>query len=73
MRGHPTARTQHEGAEEPERARQQEGQPDATEGKDMADYDPDVDYVGSEPKVDSVAQDEREVDPDVEYMNIDIS
>ena len=43
----------------PERDPQQEVQPDATEGKDIADYNLDVDYVGSEPKVESVAQDER--------------
>ena len=30
---------------------QQEDQSDATEGKDIADYDLDVDYEGSEPKL----------------------
>ena len=51
MRGCPTARSQQEGIEEPERDPQQEDQPDATEGKDIADYNPDVGYEGSEPKV----------------------
>ena len=36
------------GMKEPERDHQQEGQPDATEGKVIADYDLDVDYEGSE-------------------------
>ena len=36
---------------EPERDPQEGEQPDAKEGKDIADYDPDVDYEGSEPKV----------------------
>ena len=57
VRGCPIARSQQEGAEEPERDPQQEGQPDATHGKDITDYDPDVDYEGSEPKVEPVAQD----------------
>ena len=51
VRGCPTSRPQKEGAEEPERDPQQEDQPDAAEGKDIADYDLDVDYVGSESKV----------------------
>ena len=70
--GYPTSRPQQEGAEEPEQDPQQEDQSDAAEGKDIADYDPDIDYVGSEPKVEQVAQDEREVDPDAEYANMDI-
>ena len=45
----PITRSQQEGEEEPDRGPQQEGQLDATEGKDIADYDLDVDYEGSEP------------------------
>ena len=71
VRGYPTSRPQQEGAEEPKRDPQQEGKPDTTEGKDIADCDPDIDYVVSEPKDESVAQDEREVDPDAEYVNMD--
>ena len=51
VRGHLASRPQQEGAEEAERDPQQEGQLDTAEGKDMADYDLDVDYVGSESKV----------------------
>ena len=72
VRGCPTARPQREGTEEPERDPQQEDQQDATEGKDIADYNLDVDYVGSEPKIEPVAQDERGVDPDAEYANMKI-
>ena len=46
---------------------------DAAESKDTADYNLDIDYVGSEPEVEPVAQDEREVDPDSEYVNMEIS
>ena len=63
VRGCPTTRPQQEGTEEPERDPQQEDQSDATEGEDIADYNPDVDYEGSEPKVELVPQVEREVDP----------
>ena len=48
VRGRPTARSKQEGIGEPERDPQQEDQPDATEGKDIAHYDLDVDYEGSE-------------------------
>ena len=51
VRGCPTARSQQVGIEEPERDSQQEDQPDATGGKDIADYDLDINYEGSEPKV----------------------
>ena len=51
MRGCPTARSQQEGIEETERDPQQEVQPVAVGGKDIADYGPDVDYEGSESKV----------------------
>ena len=72
VRGRPTARSQQEGIEEPDRDPQQEDQLDAAEGKGIADYDPDVDNVGSEPKVEPVAQDEREFDPDAEYVEMEI-
>ena len=72
VRGCPTARPQREGAEEPDRDPQQEDHFDAGEGEYTADYNPDVDYVGSEPKVEPVTQDEREVDPDAEYANMEI-
>ena len=36
VRGHPTARSQQEGTEEPERDPQQEDQSNAAEGKDIA-------------------------------------
>ena len=45
---------------------QQENQPDATEGNDIVDYDPDINYEGLEPKVEPVAQEQMEVDPDME-------
>ena len=66
VRGWPTARPQQEGAEEPERDHQQEEQSDATGREDIANYDVDIGYVGSEPKVEPDAQVEREVDPDAE-------
>ena len=73
VRGHPTTRSQQEGVEEPERDPQQEDQPDATEGKDIADYNPDVGYEGSEPKAEQSAQEQSEVDPDAEYGEMKIS
>ena len=66
VRGCPTAMSQQEGIEEPQRDSQQEDQQDAIGGKDIADYGLDVDYEGSEPKVKQSAQEQREVDPDVE-------
>ena len=72
LRGHPTVRSQQESAEEPERDPQQEDQPDATVGKDIEDYNPDVDYEGSEPEVKQSAQEQREVDPDEEFANMEI-
>ena len=62
------------GGYEPEtilKAPQQEGHPDDTEEKDIADYNPDVDYEGSEPKVEPVAQQQREVDPDREHAKME--
>ena len=55
-----------EDAEEPERDPQQEGQPDATEGKNIVDYNANVDCEGSEPRNEPVAQDQSEVNPDAE-------
>ena len=72
LRGCPTARSQEEGIEEPERDSQQEDQPDATAGEDIVDYNPDLDYDGSEPEVEQSAQEQREVDPDAEYANMEI-
>ena len=57
----------------PKRDPQQEEQPDTPEGKVIADYNLDIDYEGSEPKVESVAQDEREVDSDAEYAKMEMS
>ena len=57
---------------EPERDPQQEEQPDAAEGKVIADYNPDADYEESGPKVQPDAQEQREVDPDSEYSKIEI-
>ena len=72
VRGCLTARPQQAGAKEPERDPQQEDQPDAAEGKDIADYNLDIDCVGSVPEVEPVMQDERKVDPDAEYANMEI-
>ena len=72
VRGCPTDRSQQEGIEEPERDPQQEDQQDATGGEDIADYDPDVDYEGSEPEVEQSAEEQREVDPDAEYPETEI-
>ena len=72
LREHPTARSQEEGTEEPEKNSQQEDQPDVIVGKDIEDYDSNVDYDWSEPKVKQSAQEQREVDPDSEYANMEI-
>ena len=64
VRGRPTPRLQLEGMTQPERDSQQEEQPDATEGKVIADYDPDVDYVGLEPKIEPVAHAKMEMPRD---------
>ena len=54
-------RPQQECTEEPKQDPLQDDQSDTTEGEDIADYDLDIDYEGSEPKVEPVAQVEREV------------
>ena len=51
---------------------QQEDQQDATEGKDIADYNLDVDFEGSEHEVEQSAQEQKAVDPDAEYAEIEI-
>ena len=51
MRGCPTAWSQTEGAEEPETDPQQEEQPDATEGTVIVDYDLNIVYEESEPRL----------------------
>ena len=55
LRGCPTARSQQEDTEGPERDPQQEDQQDAAVGKDKEDYNLDVDYKGLEPKVEQSA------------------
>ena len=72
VRGAPIARSQQEGIEESERDPEQEDQTNATGGKDIEDYNLDVDYEGSEPKVKQSALEQREVDPDAEYANMEI-
>ena len=57
MRGCPITWLQSEGKLELEtnlNVPQQEGHPYATEGGEIADYNPDVDYEGSEPKDEQV-------------------
>ena len=49
LMGYPTARSQQECTEEPERDSQQEDQPDTTVSKDIENYDLDVDFEGSGP------------------------
>ena len=74
-KGCPTPRLQLEGNDEPEtilNTPQQEGHPDVAEGKVIADYDPDVDDEGLEPNVETVTQEQREVDPDAEYVMIEM-
>ena len=59
-------------SQEPERNHQQGGQPDAIEGEDIADYNLDIDYEGSQPKVEPDAQEQREDDPHRAYMKIEM-
>ena len=54
VRGCLTTRSQQKGEEEPDRDPQQGDQLADTEGKDIVDYDPDVDYEGSETTVEPV-------------------
>ena len=68
----PDIRSQQEVEKEPDIDPQQEGQLDATEGKDIADYDQDIVYEASEPKVELVAQVKREVDTNAEYVKMEM-
>ena len=63
---------QQEGIEEPERDPQQEDQPDTTGGKDIADYDQDIDNEGSEHEREQSAQEQREVDLNAEFVEMEI-
>ena len=72
LKGCPTDRSQEEGAEQPKRDPQQGDKPDAIVGKDIEDYNMDINYEGLEPKVEQRAQEQREVDPDTEYVNKEI-
>ena len=72
LRGQWTAQSQQEGTEQPERDPQKEDHPDATGGKDIEGYNPDIDYERSEPEVKQSVPEQREVDPDAEYVNIEI-
>ena len=60
------------GTEEPDIDPFQEEQPDATEGKVIADYDLDVDYEGLEPENKPVAQAEVEENSNAEYAKMEI-
>ena len=74
MRGCPTAWSP-EGMEDPETNPsfpQQEEQSGTAEDKVTVDYDPDIDYEGSDPHNESVAQDKKEENSDAEYANIEI-
>ena len=71
IRGCLTARSEQGGTEEPDRDPQQGEQPDAAEGKEITDYDLDIDCEGSEPEVESDAQEQREDDPDAEYVKME--
>ena len=72
VRGCPTARSQQEGMEEPKRDPQQGKQPDAAEGKDIADNNLDIGYEGSEPQVEPDAQEQRDIDPDAAYAKMEM-
>ena len=67
--------SQQEGAGEPKMkvsAPQEGGQADTTRGKDIADYNPDIDYKpeGSDP--DMKAFDEEEENSDAEYAKMEL-
>ena len=70
VRGCQTARLKQKGAEEPERDPQWEEQPSTTEGNVIVDNNLEVDYEGSEPEVEPVAQEQKEVVPDAEYAKM---
>ena len=68
----PESQSQQEGMEEPRRDPQQGLRPDTTEGKDIAQYKPDVDYKGSEPGIEPGNQEQREDDPDAAYAKMEM-
>ena len=63
---------QQEGLEELIRNPQQEEQSDTIEGIVIVDYNPDVDYEGSEPKVEPGTQEKRKVGSYVEYVKVEM-
>ena len=68
MRRHQTAWLQPESAEEIETnpsVPKKEEQPNATKGKVLVDYNPDIDYPGLELKNEPDAQEEKEENTDV--------
>ena len=76
FRGYLTTWLQSKGKVKPStilNAPQQKGHPVTTVGRDITDYDLDIGYEGSEPKVEQVAQEQREVDPDAQYAKIEMS
>ena len=72
MRGCTTVQLQTRGAEEPETDPQQDEQPDATEGKVIVGYNPDIDYERLEPKNEPLAQAEKEENTDAKFTNMEI-
>ena len=75
VKGCPLLWSQKEGSEKPETSPgvpQQEEQPDAEKGKVIVDCDLDVDHEGSEPKIESIAQEESKDNSYAEYANLDI-
>ena len=68
----PTARSQQDGIEELERDPLQEDQQDATGGKDIAEYNLDIDYEGSEPEVKQSAKEQSKVELDAEFAEMEI-
>ena len=70
-----TARLQLEGAEDSKTnpsIPQQKEHPNAAEEEVIADYKLDIDYEGSEPKVEPNAQEEKEENSDPEYATMEI-
>ena len=66
---------QPEGVEKPENIPsdpQQEEHPDTAEGKVIACFNLNVNYEGSEPKNETVAQEENEEHSDAEYEKMEI-
>ena len=69
----PQPQSQQGGTEEPETnpsVPQQEEQPNATEGEVKGHQDLDVDYEGSEPKIEPISQEEKEENSVTEYANM---